>query len=335
MGVMLDRIKEQITDHNLLREGFVIHDGFVFIPGQTNSPIFDRLLIRIPQRARSDHWEPGYSCRTLEEHIALINELNLEKVKLICADISFLQDCPSLKDISVSPSLDASSNFSYESLYCLSGVTALACQTQYGDRLQYQAPIDYSRFSTLEDLEMVGEGHIGFEQVRTLKRLWISSNKSVQSFCDISCSPNLEDVTIMRCGIKSLCGIEQFPKLKSLACYHNRSLQDISALKYAALSLEDLTIEASTKIQDFTVFSDLVNLRFLCLSGSNTLPDVDFLERMPHLLLFNCNMKIGDGDLRNCLSVAYATCKNFKHYNLKDADLPKDSYKIRDYLGVE
>lgn len=34
-------------------------------------------------------------------------------------------------------------------------------------------------------------------------------------------------------------------------------------------------------------------------------------------------MNVEDGDLSKCLNVPYVNCKNRKHYNLKNKDLPK------------
>ena len=34
-------------------------------------------------------------------------------------------------------------------------------------------------------------------------------------------------------------------------------------------------------------------------------------------------MNVMDGDLSLCMNVPYASCRNKKHYNLKDSDLPK------------
>lgn len=44
---------------------------------------------------------------------------------------------------------------------------------------------------------------------------------------------------------------------------------------------------------------------------------------MPRLKTFTFSMNVQDGDLRPCLNLSYASCQNKKHYNLKDAQLPK------------
>jgi hypothetical protein len=61
----------------------------------------------------------------------------------------------------------------------------------------------------------------------------------------------------------------------------------------------------------------------LVLFGSNTLESLNFLENMPNLKSFRFTMNVLDGDLGLCKNVPYVYCKNRKHYNLKDDDLPK------------
>ena len=47
---------------------------------------------------------------------------------------------------------------------------------------------------------------------------------------------------------------------------------------------------------------------------------------MKNLKTFIFNMNVKDGDLTPCLDLSYVSVKNRKHYNLKDADLPKEQY---------
>ena len=68
-----------------------------------------------------------------------------------------------------------------------------------------------------------------------------------------------------------------------------------------------------------------MNLEYLILDGSQTLPDLRFLKKMPKLKFFTFSMTVEDGDLTPCLDIPYARCdKGKKHYNLKDKDLPKE-----------
>ena len=199
----------------------------------------------------------------------------------------------------------------------------LCCLTQYGIREQYRASIDYSRISGLTEISAAGSGHHGYETVPSLNTLWLSNCRKYSDFHGISCSAELQDVTLLQCGIRTLDGIEQHPKLQSLSLCHNRSLTDISALNSLGDSLHTLAIEGCPRISDWSVLSDLVNLEHLQLYGSNTLPDLSFLKKMPKLKTFTFTMNVADGNLSLCRNIPYASCKNRKHFNLKDAELPK------------
>ena len=127
----------------------------------------------------------------------------------------------------------------------------------------------------------------------------------------------------MSCKVQTLDGVGTYPQFESMNLYHNRALCDISALAGVSGSLKELTIESCPKIKDFSVLSSLENLEYLYLFGNNNLPNLDFLQNMKKLKVFNFTMNVEDGDLTNCLSIPCATCKNRKHYNLKDSQLPK------------
>lgn len=84
---MVDRIDE-VVDYKALSDHYIIRDGYVFVPLTYPYNVFDALLIRQPKNAIC--WSPSlpYSKRDLDEHIALVNELKLEKA-LIIADINY------------------------------------------------------------------------------------------------------------------------------------------------------------------------------------------------------------------------------------------------------
>ena len=63
------------------------------------------------------------------------------------------------------------------------------------------------------------------------------------------------------------------------------------------------------------------------LSGSNELVDLSFLKTMKSLKTFVFNMNVKDGDLSLCTGLSYVYSeRNRKHYNLKNAELPKGQY---------
>lgn len=318
---MIEELNTTIIDGNALRQGFVVRDGFVFVLG--NKPaVYDTLLIRSPADAVGPI-KNAYSSRSFEEHIQLINQYKLEKAKIICRDLSFIVQCPSLKEISVYPDDFGSDHFDYSPIYSMPNIKSVCCRTQYGIKEQYKTSIDYSQIQGITEISAAGLGHNGYEMVPSLETLWISNCRKHGDFQHMSCSVQLQDVTLMQCGIRTLDYIEKHHKIRSLALYHNRSLTDISAVGGLENSLQTLVIDGCPKISDFTVLSTLVNLEHLQLYGSNTLSNLNFLKEMPKLKTFTFTMNVEDGDLSLCKKVPYASCKNRKHFNLKDAQLPK------------
>ena len=323
---MIDEINATVTDGNALRDGYIVRDGFIFTIGKKPA-VFDTLVIRAPADAVGPSSRYGFSNRSLFAHIKLINDLQLQCAKIICDDLSFILQCPSLKKVSVYPSHDAEDAFDYSPLYQMPNLRHVNCITSYGLKGQRSSTIDYSRIAGLTDIGAAGSGHIGYNKVPSLESLWLSNNKKHIDLSDISCSTQLKDLTMLQCSIRTLKGIDSFPALESLALFHNRSLSDISPLASNASSMKILAIEGCPKITDFSVLAELINLEHLQLYGANTLPNLNFLHRMIKLKTFTFTMNVQDGDLSNCLQVPYASCKNRKHFNLKDSQLPKQLTK--------
>ena len=213
--------------------------------------------------------------------------------------------------------------FDYSPLYAMPNLKSVCCTTQYGLKGQYKTTVDYSKLHNLKEIKMAGTGHDAYEKLPSLESLWISNCKKHLDFKEISCSTQLRDVTFMQYGIRTLDGIEKHARMQSVALWMNRSLTDISALKNLGSTLRVLDIEGCPKITDFAVLSALINLEHLRLYGSNRLPSLDFLKEMPNLKTFTFTMDVEDGDLILCKDIPYASCKNRKHFNLKDAQLPK------------
>lgn len=319
---MIEELNKTITDGSVLRQGFILRDGFVFVLGDKPA-VYDTLLIRDPADAVGPI-KHAYASRTLEEHIRLINQYQLEKAKIICRDLSFILRCPSLKEVSIYPDDFGSDSFDYAPLYSMPNLRSVCCMTQYGINGQYKTSVDYPQIRGIREIAAAGQGHNGYETVPSLEILWLSNSRNHRDFQNISCSGQLRDVTLMQCGIQTLDGIEKHDKLCALWLSHNRSLTDINALKSLGNSLHTLAIEGCPKISDFTALSALVKLEHLQLYGSNTLQSLSFLEGMTSLKTFTFTMNVEDGDLTLCRNVPYASCKNRKHFNLKDAQLPKN-----------
>ena len=318
----LRELKQPIYDFSRIHNACVNREGFIFYLGETPS-VYDDLIIRHPTDTKLWSPQPDVSSRTLEEHIQLINKYQLEKVTVICSDLSFILRCPSIKQLSVHPSDDAGESFDYSPLYQMPNLRDVMLTMSSGRFDDYWYSVDYSKIKGLTDIGACGKGNNGYELVPTLETLWISNSKKHLDLKNISCSKKLWKLTMMCCNVKTLDGIEQYPEIKYVNMDMNRSLHDISALRHAAGTLTSLCIEVCPKVKDFSVLNTLVNLEYLQLHGSNSLPNLEFLQHMPKLKVFNFTMNVEDGDLTNCMNIPYATCKNRKHYNLKDSQLPK------------
>ena len=318
-------LDEVITDSFTLRQNYLFRNGYMFT-SSTQSNIYDAIVIKNPPRCRA--WCPQYSFSdySLEEHIALINQYQLEKAVIIAEDISFITRCPSLRYINIIPADTAPDHFDYSPLYDMPNIEDLTCRTAYGGSSEHlHTTVDYSKIKGVRNLGVSGKGHINYHLVDSLEELYISCDKTHQNLSAISSSQNLKRIRFIQCGLRSLDGIEQFKNMQCLSFCYMRSLHDISQLSRAEDSLRALCIENCPKITDFSVLHNLVNLEHLELCGKNELPNLDFLKQMKKLKTFVFSMNVKNGDLSPCLQLPYAsTLRNHKHYNLKDKDLPQD-----------
>ena len=317
-------LKQIITDFSVLRDNYLVRDGYVFSSWSDRPNVFDVLVIKQPNNASGNTRNYPNSMHSLEEHIRLIHEENIERALIIADDISFIMECPSLKMFSVFPANSTGSGFDYSPLYREQEIKTLNCHTTYGEKDEESCSIDYSKISGLIDLGVYGKGHFNYASIDTLEKFWVSNIKKCDNLYQISRSGELKDLTVLQCGIRSLDGIEQYQKLQSLDLSSNRLLCDISMLGKVGESLRLLNIEGCAKITDFSCLYDLTVLEHLSLIGNNVLPDLEFLKRMTRLKTFTFSMEIVGGDLSPCLRIPYVSCmKNRKWYNLKDKDLPK------------
>lgn len=320
----LSKINNVITDYHTFLDGFIIRDGYVFTDGYEERGVYNRIIIRKPEFARIDERRMGYTSRTFEEHIEMINKYKLEKAYIMCDELDFILKCPTLNDFVIFPSLEAKEKFDYSPLYKMPKVKKLYCKTKYGVCEQYSTSIDYSKITGLENLVVENKGHIGYENITTLKILNLRNDKKINDLHVLSCLTKLEEVRYFECGLKSLNGISMHKNLKVLSLWHNYSLTDISELEEISSTLKYLDIDACSKIKDFSVLSKLENLEVLSLEGNNVLPNLDFLENMKKLKFFIFTMNVEDGNLNNCMKIPYVNCRNRRHFNLKNDDLPKE-----------
>ncbi len=311
--------------HDIVREGFV----FTSVDGPAN--IFDGIVIRYP--ADVDCFSPklGFSERSLEDHIRAINEYGIKKAIVIADDIEFLTSCPTLEALEIFPASTAKNGFDCSPLYKMPRVRSLHVRTEYLHQRvdNYSTTVDYQQIKGLEVLRIEGKGHLNDQKLSALKELYIGTS-TVNSLEDFDL-PELLKLSIIQCGITTLAGIENCPKLQWLDLSYMRNLSDISSLSALAPTLRSLAFENCPKITDFSVLSELKQLEYLELKGKNELPNLDFIKELPNLKFLILTMNVLDGNVACLKNIQYvdAVCK--RHYHLKNKDLPKD----RTDLGFE
>ena len=268
-------------------------------------------------------------CHSIDGYQKYIVEHGIDKAEIVMPDLNILKFCPGLKYLRICPSYNASINFDFSPLYDMKEVKLLNCQNRYGSREQYLSEIDYSRVHGIAYLCIgVNRSTLNYNKIKTLKSLSVSGFKGRNyDLTDLFCSEELDTLKMVQCGINSLNGIEISNKMQCLYLRYNRFLQDISALNRVRGTLKALRIENCPKIEDFSVLGELENLELLELSGSNVLPNLNFLRTMKNLKTFVFNVDVRDGDLAPCRNLSYVYSeKDRKHYNLRDRDLPKANY---------
>lgn len=319
-------LKQIISDSEALRKKCVTRNGFVFTTIDNPANVYDAILIKHPHSARCFCPNRKGSELSLEEHIEFINKYQLEKALIIADNIDFITRCPSLKYFSIIPADSAGDGFDYSPLYQMPQIRGLHFATVYGFRDEFSTSIDCAKLNGLECLDVSKSGYDNFRSLTTLKSLAISG-LSDKDLSDVFCSPSLDSLMAIQCKLKSLEGIQQSEAMQCLYLYYNRSLQDIGALLGVKKTLKALKIENCPKIEDFSVLAELENLELLFLLGSNSLPNLDFLKSLKNLKTFIFSMNVLDGDLSLCKGLSYVYSQNNRrHYNCKDAELPKGEY---------
>ena len=300
--------------------------GFEFTAIRHPANVYDAIIIRNPSHSPKYKANGVYSKHTLDEYVDFINHYGIEKAEIIADDISFLRKCPTLKHLNIIPVTDETGSFDFSPLYELDEVRSIFCRTDQVRSGRKKVKVDYSRIPGLEYLSISSPVDTEYSGIPTLKTLCISGSPAtdVRDFCT---SPELDTLEVRFSRINSLDGIWYAPRMQCLYLERNRSLSDINALSQVSSTLRALRIQNCPKITDFSVLEQLENLEYLFLEGSNVLPSLDFIRKMPKLKTLIVDFRIEDGDLTPCLDLSYAYCGTIrKHYNVKDHQLPRKEY---------
>jgi len=313
---------EIISDTHTLCNRYIEREGFIFTSLTHPRNVYDAIVLKNIKSEKGLFRGFPNPQRSFEDHIQFINDNLIEKAVIFSDDISFLEKVPTLMYLEIVLKEDAIIDFSV--LYKFPEIKSLTVYQE--GREDLLAELDYSKIRGLQDIHISGKSHIGFENIDTLKSLTITGYKG-KHLKDLFDSKRLDTLCLFNSKIESLLGIDNSDCVQCVYLYYNRYLVNIDNLKSVKNTLRTLIIENCSKIKDFSVLSELDNLEFLKIIGSNSIPDLNFIKDMKNLKTFIFDINIEDGDLTPCLKLSYVCSKkNRKHYNLKNFDLPKDIF---------
>lgn len=281
--------------------------------------------------------------------IEYIQKKEIKKAYIQCmGNFDFLRSCPTLEYITIELTLPFSEykncelkrdkiykQYDFEPVLSLPHLKGLTIINNEHPDIKSKIRFDISRFKELQKYDGDSENIINLGKAHSLKTLVLRSKYKREDLYELRELKQIDTLEFSFSKVFSLNGIEALPRLQCLYINYNRSLSDIRALSGVKGTLKALRIENCPKIEDFSVLGELENLELLELSGSNVLPNLDFLKTMKNLKTFVFNMNVLDGDLTPCLNLSYVYSEiNRRHFNLKDEELPKGNY-IRGNEDIE
>ena len=305
-----------------------VKDGFEF--SNIHYPFNQDRALRIIDKLHS-----------IDEYVEYINSYEIKEAEIIMPSLAFLDKCPTLKRIKISPVSTAEQKFDFSTIHRSLELESLNCINEFcfleKREMSQAVDIDCSKFSNLKYLSIsANRGSINYENLDSLQTLIVGGyNNAEGNLKGMFSSKIVDTLQLNECGERSLDGIEISEKMQCLYLSYNRKLEDISALAKVKSTLKALRIVNCAKIKDFSILNELENLELLEVWGTNSLPDLKFLNNLKKLKTFIFNVNILDGDLTPCLNLSYVYCgKSKKYYNLSDKDLPKGMY-IRGNESIE
>lgn len=320
-------IRSKITDISDLVRGDINYDGFIFSAIRHPANVFDAILLKDAES--SPHLAKTCSSLPLCNHIDYIKKHHIEKATISSDNISFLEQCPSLKHINLFPVQPIEGDFDFTPLYRHPEIKSLRCFSSHENAANTNE-LDYSKVHGLQDLAVTSHDS-NFQHASALKTLRIS-DYDCRDLNGLFCSKEMDTLDINACKIRTLDGIDYSPKMQCVYLSYNRYLQDITGLERIGKTLKALRIMNCPKVRDFSVLSSLRELECLFLEGGNTIPNIDFVMELPNLKTLIINMEIESGNLIPCLHLSYVFCGKVKrYYNVKAKDFPRGAY----YRGDE
>lgn len=297
-------------------------DNLLFVPVTFPNNIADGILI---------------NNQNANESVRYIQKANSKKAYLSgITRFDILNPCTSLQHLYIELKLPSSFinecktrgnkslyTFDCSPLYHLSNLLSLEISAFERPNTKIDFFIDLSNFRKLQYYSGDYTFIQNIESSTTLKSLILHKYKCTD-LTNFSLLSNLDTLELTFSKINTLNGLQYLSNLKCLYLKYNKNLSDISSLREIKNTLTALRIENCPNITDFSTLKGMEHLELLELSGSNHLPDLSFLSHMPKLKTFIFSMNVCNGNLSPCQSLQYVYSeKNRRHYNLRDAELPK------------
>jgi hypothetical protein len=231
----------------------------------------------------------------------------LEKLDVNCMndqDYSFLMNLPNLKSLGI------------------------------GLSVKENNAIDLSSQVNLENLTIQWrKGKIfGIEKCQKINSLCIT-NYTEMDFNSILSLQNLEDLKIKTASIKSINGIENYTKLKSLYLGNCKKLSSIEVLK-GLRNITFLSFELCPQVKDYASIGYLFGLENIQIIDCKEINTIKFIETLPSLKKLSLlgNTDVVDGDLLPAKNIKEVFYKHRKHYNAK---IENKSYDNLEKINLE
>ena len=306
-------------------ERFGFHFTTTAISTETGKQLF--LVVKMKDRSSVDSPRLSVWEYSEEEYVSFIREKQVKAAMVILDDFSFLSKCPSIEMLTLLPSYQAPNRVSFEAVYQMPALKMLQPRTVYGADDRHWSEFNCERLVTAPTLEWFGasckKGVKNLGALTGLKSLLLSSYNKADDLRDAIGSASLDTLSLLRCGVNSLEGLQRSKCLKVLKLASCFRLENIDALSGARDTLRGLVIEGCKGIKDYSVLGELKKLTRLSLAGSGTIPSLSFLDQLPELKTLTLSMNVEDGDLSYCDRLEHvAVYPNRRHYNRKDEDFP-------------
>lgn len=157
-------------------------------------------------------------------------------------------------------------------LGCVDGLYALPGLRYFGVHPK-RPPIDFSRLPLLEhvvwDHEPRDRGLASSSSVRHLD-LWHFKPRT-KHFGGLELPPTLESLTLNWANPRTLAGLCELPRLRTLEIHRCRNLESLDHLPRIAPNLEKLVVTTSGRLSDYQAIAELASIRLARHDGRDLL----------------------------------------------------------------